>query len=113
VCHLNNKNNNNNSNNKRTMKNPLIYASRLLSDLEDRWIPYQPLWWRYWTPRIPLGERYQEGAFSGYSNPDDDDDDGTLSNLPAHDIRRARSNNFIRRIYKKLPYIDVVPITRQ
>jgi hypothetical protein len=93
------------------MKSPLVFASRCLSDMEDRWIPYSSLWWRFWTPQIPLGERYQEGAFNGYSNGDDDDDDPDEP-MPALDIRRMLAVPFIRRIYKKLPYIDVVPVKR-
>ncbi|KAH6637253.1 hypothetical protein F5144DRAFT_547249 [Chaetomium tenue] len=93
------------------MKSPLIYASRCLSDMEDRWIPYSSLWWRFWTPRIPRGERYQEGAFTGYLN-DDDDDDEDPSNMALLDIRRMLAIPLIRRIYEKLPYIDVTPITR-
>ena len=92
------------------MKSPLIYASRCLSDMEDRWIPYSALWWRFWTPRIPRGERYQEGAFTGYTNDDEDDED--LSDMALLDIRRMLAIPLIRRIYEKLPYIDVVPITR-
>lgn len=82
--------------------------------MEDRWIPYSSLWWRFWTPRIPVGERYQEGAFTGYSNgeDDDDDDDADPSTMPALDIRRMLANPVIRKLYKKLPYIDVVPIVR-
>ena len=78
--------------------------------MEDRWIPYSSLWWRFWTPRIPLGDRYQEGAFNGYVNGDEDDDDETT--MPALDIRRMLANPVIRKIYKKLPYIDVVPVLR-
>lgn len=91
------------------MKSPLIYASRCLSDMEDRWIPYSGLWWRFWTPRIPRGERYQEGAFTGYTNDDDDEDPSDMALL---DIRRMLAIPLIRRIYEKLPYIDVAPITR-
>ncbi|KAH6845768.1 hypothetical protein B0I37DRAFT_435225 [Chaetomium sp. MPI-CAGE-AT-0009] len=91
------------------MKSPLIYASRCLSDMEDRWIPYSALWWRFWTPRIPRGERYQEGAFGGYTNDDDDEDPADMALL---DIRRMLAISWIRRIYEKLPYIDVHPITR-
>ncbi|KAK4120685.1 hypothetical protein N657DRAFT_152442 [Parathielavia appendiculata] len=91
------------------MKSPLVYASRCLSDIEDRWIPYSSLWWRFWTPDIPIGERYQEGVFVGYSNGDDDTDDEDLAAL---DIRRMLAIPFIRHIYKKLPYIDVVPVKR-
>jgi hypothetical protein len=91
------------------MKSPLVYASQCLSDMEDRWIPYSALWWRIWTPRIPVGERYQEGAFTGYAGDDDDDD---TSDMQLLDIRRMLAMPFIRRIYKKLPYIDVVPVKR-
>ncbi|KAK4249183.1 hypothetical protein C7999DRAFT_12963 [Corynascus novoguineensis] len=93
------------------MKSPLVYASRCLSDMEDRWIPYSSLWWRLWTPRIPRGERYLEGAFRGYTNGDDDDDgDAELSDLSLLDIRRFLAIRPIRHIYKRLPYIDVEPI---
>ncbi|KAK4041227.1 hypothetical protein C8A01DRAFT_45577 [Parachaetomium inaequale] len=94
------------------MKSPLVYASRCLSDMEDRWIPYSSLWWRFWTPRIPRGERYQEGAFAGYTNGTGDDDEEDLSEMSLLDIRRMLANPVIRRIYKKLPYIDVVPVKR-
>lgn len=90
------------------MKSPLVYASQCLSDIEDYWIPYSALWWRFWTPRIPLGERFQEGAFTGYDGDDDDDP----SDMRLLDIRRLLAKPFIRRIYKKLPYIDVVPVKR-
>jgi hypothetical protein len=90
------------------MKSPLVYASQCLSDMEDRWIPYSALWWRIWTPRIPVGDRYQEGAFTGYVGDDDDD----TSDMQLLDIRRMLAMPFIRRIYKKLPYIDVVPVKR-
>ncbi|KAK4154811.1 hypothetical protein C8A00DRAFT_14095 [Chaetomidium leptoderma] len=99
------------------MKSPLMYASRCLSDMEDRWIPYSSLWWRFWTPHIPVGERYQEGAFNGYTNDDsssssDSDDDQATANMALLDIRRMLAVPMIRRIYKKLPYIDVVPVKR-
>ncbi|KAL2145896.1 hypothetical protein VTI28DRAFT_5978 [Corynascus sepedonium] len=92
------------------MKSPLVYASRCLSDMEDRWIPYSSLWWRLWTPRIPRGERYLEGAFRGYTNGDDDDGDVELSDLSLLDIRRFLAIRPIWHIYKRLPYIDVEPI---
>ncbi|KAL2130873.1 hypothetical protein VTI74DRAFT_5827 [Chaetomium olivicolor] len=98
------------------MKSPLDLASRCLSDIEDRWIPYSALWWRLWTPRIPRGDRYQAGAFAGYGDPNEDNDDPdnpiTPRDLPPHDIRRILSVPFLRHIYKKTPYIDVVPVTR-
>jgi hypothetical protein len=101
------------------MKSPLEYASRCLQDIEERWIPYSSLWWRIWTPSIGRGERYHEGYFSGYTNTnnededdDDDDDDDDTEDMPALDIRRMLAMPFVRRIYKKLPYIDVVPVRR-
>ncbi|GAB1318254.1 hypothetical protein MFIFM68171_08464 [Madurella fahalii] len=89
------------------MKSPLELAARCLRDMEYRWIPYSSLWWRYWTPSIGRGERYQEGYFDGYGG--DDDSDGEM---PPLDIRRMLAMPFVRRIYKKMPYIDVVPVKR-
>ncbi|KAJ4289973.1 hypothetical protein N0V88_006774 [Collariella sp. IMI 366227] len=95
------------------MKSPLDLVSRCLSDIEDRWIPYSSLWWRLWTPPIPRGERRQAGAFTGYGDPNEDNDDPdnpiTTHDLALHDIRRILSVPFLRHIYKRSPYIDVVP----
>ncbi|KAK4145120.1 uncharacterized protein C8A04DRAFT_10884 [Dichotomopilus funicola] len=100
------------------MKSPIDFVAEILGDMEYRWIPYSSLWWRLWTPRIPRGDRYHEGAFVGYVLDDDDavtyDEDGVpdLSGLSRIDIRRLLAITPIRRVYKKLPWIDVVPITR-
>lgn len=87
------------------MKSALVYASRCLQHMEEHWIPYSALWWRFWTPSIGRGERYQEGYFDGY--PTDDDED-----MPALDIRRVLAIPFVRRFCRKLPFIDVVPVKR-
>lgn len=95
------------------MKSPLDLAARCLRDMEYRWIPYSSLWWRYWTPHIGRGERYQEGYFDGYGDGDGDgEDDGSDGEMSPLDIRRMLALPFVRRLYKKLPYIDVVPVRR-
>lgn len=90
------------------MRTPLTYLRRILQDMEDRWIPYSALWWRLWTPPLARGERYREGYFTGYPPPDVDDEDP----MPPLDIRRMLAMPFVRRLYKKAPYIDVKPVHR-
>ncbi|KAK4132170.1 hypothetical protein BT67DRAFT_435812 [Trichocladium antarcticum] len=79
--------------------------------MEERWIPYSSLWWRIWTPAIGRGERYHEGCFCGYVS-NDEDDDGNPEDMAVLDIRRMLAMPFVRALYKKLPYIDVVPVRR-
>jgi hypothetical protein len=93
------------------LHNPLELVSRVLSDIEDRWVPYSSLWWRMWTPPMGREDRYQDGYFNGYVG-DDLDEDESLSDLPITDIRRLLAKPVIRHIYRKLPYIWVDPIKR-
>ena len=89
------------------MRNPVDYISDRLGALERRWVPYRSIWWRLWSPKMGRQDRYQDGYFDGYGALDDDND-----NMHALDIRWAVANPFLRKIYKALPYIDVVPVRR-
>ncbi len=86
------------------MRSPLDYAQRALEYLETSFIPYRSLWWNFWTPPMGAADRYQDGYFAGYGEPED--------GMPWIDIRRAVGNPFMRKIYKTLPYVDVRPVVR-
>ncbi|KAK0712574.1 hypothetical protein B0T26DRAFT_340122 [Lasiosphaeria miniovina] len=87
------------------LRSPIDFASRYLRDLELQLVPYQALWWWAWTPKIQRHERYQDGYFDGYGESED-------GHVPPLDIRRAVKHPFWRKVYKALPYVDVVPVKR-
>ncbi|KAM7192566.1 hypothetical protein V8F20_008775 [Naviculisporaceae sp. PSN 640] len=92
------------------MKSPTEYAARALGILERRFVPWHTIWWNAFTPPIPRGDRYQDGYFDGYDLGDSDSDsDEPIARL---DIRRAIRHPFFRKIYKSLPFVDVVPVQR-
>lgn len=92
------------------MKSPAEYAARALGALERQFIPWHTIWWNAFTPPIPRGDRYQNGYFDGYDLGDSDSDSDEP--IPRLDIRRTIRNPFFRKIYKGLPYVDVVPVQR-
>jgi len=94
------------------MKSPTEYLARALGVLERRFVPWHTIWWNAYTPHIPRGDRYQDGYFDGYGENDDEDLSDDEMHIPALDIRKAIRNPVLRKIYKRLPYIDVVPVRR-
>ncbi|KAH8887838.1 hypothetical protein GQ53DRAFT_271391 [Thozetella sp. PMI_491] len=83
------------------MRSPLELVQEALERLEASFIPYRSLWWRFWTPPMGKEDRYQEGYFDGWGEPEE--------HMRWLDIRRAINNRPLRLIYKSLPYIDVRP----
>ncbi|KAK3321781.1 hypothetical protein B0H66DRAFT_180810 [Apodospora peruviana] len=90
------------------MRSPAELIASALGVLERRFVPWHTIWWNHYTPRIPRGERYQDGYFNGYGDIDSSDDE----DVPVLDIRKAIASPFWRKIYKAMPYIDVTPVRR-